>query len=184
MTDFEGFPKIPRLSEKTEMIITEKLNGTNCQINITPAPDPTCEYIVQAGSRNRWINPGDDNFGFARWCADNREELCAALGEGRHFGEWCGPGIQKNNYGLKEKTLFLFNTSRWGDVALPCGIQVVPLLYSGPFSTAHIDFIMRELKDGGSRLGGKPEGVIIYLPQSRVSFKRTFEYEQGKWGPK
>lgn len=56
--DFEGFPKISRLSQSC--VITEKLDGTNAQIWISE------DGTVRAGSRNRWITPADDNYGFAR----------------------------------------------------------------------------------------------------------------------
>jgi hypothetical protein len=183
---FEKWPKIPRMTKAMPMIITEKLDGTNAQINIYPGEDG--ELRLQAGSRKRWIYPGNDNFGFAQWCEENKDELIEGLGEGRHFGEWCGPGIQKNIYELDEKQLFLFNTLRWhadNPNPLPCGIRVVPVLYSGGFDSITITDVMENLNEEGSHVGGdKPEGIIIYLPKSRQLFKRTFEYEEGKWGDK
>ena len=194
MSDFEGFGKIPRMTKAMPMIITEKLDGTNAQINITPVVHEEDEGVLdinlmlQAGSRKRWVEPGKDNFGFAAWCFENRQALILGLGEGRHFGEWCGPGIQKNKYELEEKTLFLFNVQRWhadNPNPLPCGIKTVPILYNGPFDSATIQSVMEELKDNGSCVGGSdPEGIIVYLPKSRQLFKRTFEYEEGKWGAK
>ena len=91
MIEFEGFPKIARLSR--EAIITEKIDGTNAQIYIGE------DGQIIAGSRTRWITPDSDNFGFARWGEQHRVEL-AALGPGRHFGEWWGSGIQRG-YGLE-----------------------------------------------------------------------------------
>mgnify|MGYP003564223801 FL=1 len=67
--EFETFPKINRL--KRECVITEKLDGTNAQIAITE------DGVMFVGSRNRWITPEDDNYGFARWARDNHEELLA-----------------------------------------------------------------------------------------------------------
>ena len=123
--DFIPFPKMPRLSR--EVIITEKIDGTNAQIFI--ADD--CETML-VGSRNRWITPVDDNAGFARWCEENYEELLK-LGPGRHFGEWWGRGIQRN-YGLKEKRLSLFNVDRWARARPDC-CHVVPVLYRGMFDS-------------------------------------------------
>lgn len=81
MSDFEEFPKIPRL--RRGVTITEKIDGTNGQIFIDE------EGNIKAGSRSRWITPEDDNYGFARWVAEHADEL-RELGHGRHFGEWWG----------------------------------------------------------------------------------------------
>jgi hypothetical protein len=101
--DFKGFGKIARLSRN--MIITEKLDGTNAQVYIDQWGE------IRAGSRNRWIKVGDDNYGFAAWVEANKEEL-RKLGPGRHFGEWWGNGIQRG-YGLPkgDKRFSLFNVS-------------------------------------------------------------------------
>lgn len=74
---FEKFPKIPRLNR--EIVITEKLDGTNASIEITDEG----EFLV--GSRNRYITPESDNYGFARWAYANKEELLK-LGPGRNGG--------------------------------------------------------------------------------------------------
>ena len=99
--EFKSFGKIPRLSR--DIVITEKIDGTNGQIYIDGD-------TIMAGSRNRWITPQDDNHGFAAWVSANREQLMA-LGNGRHFGEWWGAGIQ-DGYGQTEKFFSLFNTRR------------------------------------------------------------------------
>src|SRR6478609_4562760 len=117
MPEFQEFPKMPRLSR--EVIITEKIDGTNAQVLITP------EGEIHAGSRTRWITPESDNFGFAAWVRDNREQLLQ-LGPGRHFGEWWGSGIQRR-YGLTEKRFSLFNVKRWGE-SRPACCHVVPVL--------------------------------------------------------
>jgi hypothetical protein len=79
--EFEAWPKIRR-GKDNGVIVTEKIDGTNAQIAIEQ--DGTTMHV---GSRNRWITPEDDNFGFARWAAEHRDELLT-LGPGRHFGEW------------------------------------------------------------------------------------------------
>ena len=79
MIEHQEFPKMARLSR--EVIITEKIDGTNAQIFISE------EGIILAGSRTRWITTQDDNFGFAKWVEENKEELLK-LGAGRHFGAW------------------------------------------------------------------------------------------------
>lgn len=69
MTDFRPFPKVPRWSR--DIIVTEKLDGTNASIYIGDAG----EFLV--GSRTRWITPGKqtDNYGFAAWAHDNKNDL-------------------------------------------------------------------------------------------------------------
>lgn len=122
--EFEKFHKIPRYSR--DIVITEKLDGTNAQVYIELAnelpdnPEACCRlaygmenYHIYAGSRSRWLHPekGKDNHGFASWVCENMTEL-VKLGPGRHFGEWWGKGIQRG-YGLEEKRFSLFNTGRW-----------------------------------------------------------------------
>ena len=165
MTDFIPVPKIPRL--KRGCVITEKIDGTNAQVVID------AEGNVRAGSRNRWITPDADNFGFARWVYDHEEEL-RALGVGQHFGEWWGPGIQRG-YGLKEKRFSLFNTGRWSDPERrPACCDVVPVLYTGDFTSDTVDMVLDNLKETGSQASPgfmRPEGVIVYMTAANQMFK-------------
>jgi len=166
MEEFKKFSKIPRLSR--DCIITEKIDGTNAQIMVTE------DGQVLAGCRTRWITPGKntDNFGFAAWVETNKEEL-KQLGVGRHYGEWCGQGIQRN-YGLKEKWFVLFNEPKHGE--RPACIGLVPVLYTGPFCTVTIQNVLNKLVDNGSSLVPgfiNPEGVIIYHAASGQRFKKT-----------
>lgn len=166
--EFVPFPKIARLSRET--IITEKIDGTNASVFI--GEDGT----VRAGSRTRWITPESDNFGFASWVQTHIEEL-RTLGPGRHFGEWWGIGIQRG-YGLFERRFSLFNVSR-GDVPACCSL--VPVLYQGSFRTETIDEELAKLHLYGSRAAPgfmKPEGVVVYHPQARTSFKKTIERDE------
>lgn len=190
MIEFKEFPKIPRLSR--DMVITEKLDGTNALIHIEPydamigAPvgeiveTETGRYDFRVGCRTRWINPTDDNYGFARWAYANIQELMK-LGAGRHFGEWWGQGIQRN-YGLKEKRFSLFNSLKWNDDTIRPGCcHVVPSLYQSTFSTHGADIILEMLKDGGSFAAPgfmKPEGICIYHTASRTYYKKTIEKDE------
>lgn len=176
---FEEFQKISRANKAYNCIITEKLDGTNSQIWIQDG------VILGVGSRQRWISPGKetDNFGFAGWVERNEEELLK-LGEGHHFGEWFGNGIQ-SGYGLKEKRFALFNTERWVDESLrPSCCYVTPVIYKGEFSRTVVNEVMTNLKEKGSvAVPGfmKPEGIVIYLPGPRMLLKETFESPNGKW---
>lgn len=167
MTDFQGFPKIARLSR--EVIVTEKIDGTNAQVHFTDSG----EMLV--GSRTRWITPDADNFGFAAWAHANRAEL-EKLGPGSHFGEWWGAGIQRR-YGLTERRFSLFNVFRWADDAVrPACCHVVPVLWRGVFDTAAVDDALAALAAGGSRAAPgfmNPEGVVVFHTAGAVGFKKT-----------
>lgn len=63
-----------------------KLHGTNAAVRVYP------EGKIQAQSRSKDISVDNDNFGFARWVADQR---WFHLSEPYViFGEWVGPGVQ------------------------------------------------------------------------------------------
>jgi len=188
--EFTGFPKIARLSR--EIIVTEKIDGTNAQVLISELdgfPADGCVYqkdgiAVFAGSRTKWITPECDNHGFARWVVEHADELICGLGVGRHFGEWCGSGIQRG-YGLPkgEKRFSLFNTHRWEDDRPEC-CHVVPVLYRGMFSTTVISGVLADLQVNGSVAAPgfmQPEGVIIYHTKGNIMFKKTIlKDEKGK----
>ena len=167
--EFRAFNKIPRLNR--DCVITEKIDGTNASIFIGESG----EFLV--GSRNRWITPEEDNYGFARWAYDHREELLQ-LGPGHHFGEWWGCGIQRR-YGLKDKRFSLFNTERWGDSRPSC-CHVVPVLYSGPFCTQEVQSLIEILRIHGSVAapGFNPEGIIVYHKAANQYFKVTVKDDE------
>lgn len=166
-----AFSKIPRLNR--DMVISEKIDGTNGLIHVTETGE------VCAGSRNRWITPKNDNYGFAKWVEANAAEL-QKLGPGNHYGEYWGQGIQ-SGYGLTEKRFSLFNTGRWKSVdsrnalLLSPGVTfkneapgvfsiekegdapnvvqccyVVPILYTGPFHQGAIKNELEKLSLTGS----------------------------------
>ena len=164
--EFTSFNKIPRLFK--ECVITEKIDGTNGLIQITEDG----QFLV--GSRSRWITPDDDNYGFARWAYDREAEL-RTLGVGSHYGEWWGGKIQRG-YGIKEKRFSLFNTSRWTEERPAC-CHVVPVLWSGLFSTDNVITAMNHLAGGSVAAPGwtRPEGIIVHHAAANSYFKHTYE---------
>jgi hypothetical protein len=214
--EFKEFPKIPRL--KRNVIVTEKIDGTNASVTVALF-NPTVEadtnrvamvthegfnYDIFAGSRNRFITPGNDNFGFATWVLKNANDL-VKLGVGTHYGEWWGSGIQRG-YGLPkgEKRFSLFNVSRWADRHLyphptayltdqeiladplpdgtrwaPLCCHVVPELSFGPQDFA-VDAALNELRLHGSHAAPflNPEGIIVYHTAARQYFKVTLEKDE------
>lgn len=68
-----------------------KLHGTNAAIRFKNGA------VAYAQSRERVITPESDNMGFAAWVAENAQALADTFqGDVTVFGEWIGPGIQKN----------------------------------------------------------------------------------------
>ena len=175
---FKEFPKIARLNRIC--VISEKIDGTNAQVIVTD------DGTVHAASRSRLISTLDDNFGFAAWANENRNDLLR-LGPGRHFGEWWGSGIQRK-YGLTgaDKRFSLFNVERWGDDAVrPACCHVVPVLYKGPFHSTEVERCLDDLRANGSRAAPgfmKPEGVVIWHVAAQVGFKVTLERDDAPKG--
>jgi hypothetical protein len=203
---FQEFPKIGRLSR--DCIITEKLDGTNAQIYISPVLEAGFEGCIYqngevamwAGSKSRWITPGQDNYGFAKWALEHHKELLK-LGPGRHFGEWWGGGIQRG-YGLEknDKRWSLFNVARWClhdqepkqiptqdprivkfQEKLPECCGLVPVLWRGLFNTEMCESALQVLKDDGSWAAKgfmKPEGIVCFHTGANVGFKKTLEKDE------
>jgi hypothetical protein len=219
--EFQAWPKIARLNR--DIVITEKIDGTNAAVVVYEWPVPQApivpeaidelgrtsmtnlsgervspkvvhlddrQFLVGAQSRKRLITPESDNFGFAAWVFENAVELVRLLGPGRHFGEWWGSGIQRG-YGLAngDRRFSLFNTSRYGyldtvepdDTLANLGLDVVPVLYEGPFSEWFINDSLNRLDLTGSvaaRGFDKPEGIVIYHTAAGMSFKVTLEGDE------
>lgn len=169
MSEFVPFPKIPRL--RRGIVITEKIDGTNAQVTVTT------EGLVLAGSRNRWITPESDNYGFASWVKEHEDELREGLGVGTHYGEWWGSGIQRR-YGLSEKRFSLFNCDRWKDGSRPACCHVVPKIGFGPFTDTTINEALEKLRTAGSIAAPgfmQPEGIVVFHSATRSLFKVTLE---------
>lgn len=197
--DFIPYPKTPRL--KRNIVITEKIDGSNAQVVITLEsvhPGTSMDNVVatkeagvggfmamRAGSRNRWVTPGKDtdNYGFAGWVQRNAADLFS-LGEGQHFGEWWGLGIARS-YGQDRKRFSLFNTARWGlhNPNTPACCDVVPVLFQGDMSD--VDKCLGDLRLFGSRAAPgfmTPEGIIVYHSAAKQSFKVLIENDDERKG--
>lgn len=195
---FKEFQKIARLNR--DCVITEKIDGTNALVYIVSKVDLISNleehvdfekyriaenenYIMFAGSRTKWITPGKntDNYGFAGWVKENSEELFK-LGEGRHFGEYWGNGIQRR-YGLTEKRFSLFNTVRWSiDPSLkPNCVHLVPVLYIGKFDNQKINEVLKDLEINGSKASPgfmDAEGIVVFHVASRNLYKVTIKGDE------
>lgn len=173
MIEFKEFPKITR-ENPFFVTITEKIDGTNACVIVEGG------MVVGCQSRKRLITINDDNYGFAQWVQDNKEDL-SGLGDGYHFGEWAGLGIQKNPHNLKNKEFFLFNTGVWNRDNAPLCCNIVPVLFEGEMDKNTIPNILYELNEDGLRNGERPEGVVVYHHALRKYTKHTIKSPNGKW---
>lgn len=214
LVEFLPWPKTPRLNR--EVVVTEKIDGTNAAVIVSrdvpygygdgefvaggtvvnlaaidAAPNENVAWdpvLVAAQSRKRVITPYDDNFGFAKWVADNAYDLAFDLGEGYHFGEWYGSGIQRG-YGLEkgDKRFMLFNVGRWDGSRdylaerYQGEVEVSTVLYRGPFDTEVINFYADRLREEGSQhVSGFdcPEGIIAFHVAANSGFKVLLEGDE------
>lgn len=193
---FPKFPRIPRFNR--EVVLTEKIDGSNGLVYVShfeeflydapgwkgyvaTTPDG---LLVMAGSRKRWLNPDDDNFGFAQWVWDHADQL-ASLGTGHHYGEWYGKGINRN-YGLDERRFALFNVAKWGDPDVRPGCcEVVTVLGScqamglGGVLTYWLD-VLGEYGSVHVPKFPKPEGIVLYHTAGNNLYKVTLEGDDAK----
>ncbi len=210
IAEFTPFPKISRLFRP--VVITEKIDGTNAAVVVSPAPpynhddeevvgpgiiintnghkmDGFQSLYVYAQSRKQVISPEKDNFGFATWVREHARELAVGLGEGVHFGEWWGSGIQRR-YGLDHKRFSLFNTARWPSpianggynddgTRRPDCCHTVPVLAElETFDTAAIKAQLLKLDSFGSYAAPgfmDPEGVVAFHKAGNLLFKVTIK---------
>ena len=172
--EFQPWPKIGRVSPFS-VVISEKLDGTNGCIVIRDGK------LLAVQSRKRFIVEGDDNYGFAKWVNENLEDILK-LGDGHHYGEWAGEGIQKNPHSMVGKKFFLFNTARWNpdNPNRPDCCDVVPVLYEGTLEPETIPNVMDQLlKDSPAPM--RPEGVVCFYKSFKMYTKHTFNSPNGKW---
>lgn len=179
---FQAWGSIARLDRP--IIVTRKIDGTNAAVGIYCDDG---DYVVWAQSRSKIITPGKqtDNADFAKWVSENAETLIADLGEGLHFGEWWGSGIQRN-YGKKEKYFSLFNTTRWGEASFTTpNLEVVEVLgTSDYFDRELIKDCLERLQMRSEETGFQEEGIVIFHTQGNLMFKKTIkDDDKGKnWG--
>lgn len=171
--EFMPWPKIGR-GDPFKVTITEKIDGTNGCIVIADGE------IIAVQSRKRFITPGKhtDNYGFAGWVEIHKEELLL-LGDGHHYGEWAGEGIQGNPLKLEGKHFFLFDVFRWNpdNPGRPECCDVVPMLYQGTLQPDTIANIMADL----DAQENEHEGIVVYYHAFRARTKHTFKHPDGKW---
>lgn len=185
--EFKSWREIEKY-QGVHVIITEKIHGTNAQIHVYSESEGA-PLKARAGSRNRYLDVlGSDNYGFAVYVKAHEQEICEKLGEGRHYGEWVGPGIN-GEYGLPDKHLVLFDHKRhpkekFDAGQMPPRMLPIPVLYDGPYSIEAVQATLEKLRTEGSVLSPgfmKPEGVVLHFPQFNSMKKRVFKAEETPW---
>lgn len=183
--EFKMFPKITRYTNMN-VIITEKIDGSNGCIIFEENGD------VHVQSRRRFITPNDrdhptitDNFGFAAWVHENRDELFEFFGPGRHYGEWWGEGIQSNPYEVEGRYFSPFNTSRFQSDAywaghFPDNVTYVPQLAACQLADLNttVEWCTKRLQRKGTFLPNSSseysEGLMVYFPSFNDYSKLVF----------
>lgn len=187
--DFESIQSIPDLfTPGEEVVATEKLHGTNCQIGYVPGLNNDelffdgNLYVGSKGLSGRGLvfkdNEANDGNTYVQAL---RALLAQDFGEAIRFlstslnapvwvfGEIYGAGVQKGfGYGQKAPAFAAFDI-RVGNEYVPydlmltmvggLGVAVVPTLYEGPYDLDAIE----KVRDGKDSLSGSNlrEGVVI-----------------------
>ena len=181
-TDIENLRNFPDvLEEGEEVVVTEKLHGTNCRVG-------SIEGELMAGSKGlRRKRPAEEGMGSATYwfpltlpeVASLVESCGADYRQFILFGEVYGSKIQDLHYGCKGKLGFrAFDILADGkyldyDVFLKLcsdfGVETVPFLYRGKYSLVKI----RELSGGTTTLGVDHirEGVVVKPAVERINPK-------------
>jgi RNA ligase (TIGR02306 family) len=186
-TDIENMRSYPDvLAEGEEVVVTEKIHGTNCRVGFVVEGG---ERVLMAGSRGlrRKMPEGAEAMQInTYWYPHTLPGVTGLLDElaGRGhpqaalFGEVYGRGIQAFTYGQNTIAFRAFDLMVDGsyvdydDFAALCseyGIEAVPLLYRGEFSLA----VAKRLSDGESLVGGAHgrEGVVVKPAHERHDLK-------------
>ena len=181
-TDIENLRNFPDiLEEGEEVVVTEKLHGTNCRVG-------AIEGELMAGSKGlRRKRPSEESISSnIYWFPLTIPEVASLVefGGANHrqfilFGEVYGSKIQELHYGCKGKLGFrafdILGDGKYLDYDLflklcrDFEVETVPLLYRGKYSLAKI----RELSEGDTTLGAAHirEGVVVKPAVERIDPK-------------
>ncbi len=141
-TNIENIQRYPNAFKETDdIIITEKLHGTNCRLGLIKEND---EFVFCAGSHNVRRKMGGLYWEFM---TEKVMNLLSFLVDEQHsvivFGEIFGAGVQDLDYGRSERAFRVFDISVNGEymsyweMVTTCdqfGLLCVPQLHAGVFS--------------------------------------------------
>ncbi len=175
--DFQKYTEIENLFRKKdallqceEIVITEKVDGTNMRIAIISG-------AFKIGGRNMEfdLNNPQGDMGFVQWCKDNNvEEKLRSLGV-EHiivYGEFCGEKINVPIYG-KGREFLVFDIKINGtyvdwdkvaELAGKLGFKTPPILYRGKPSLELFNELRKHVSEYAKVKTGKEyshEGIVI-----------------------
>lgn len=179
-TDVENLRNFPDvLQEAEEVVVTEKLHGTNCRIGLI-------EGELMAGSMSVRRQRPDDLSGSLYWgplAVQGVPPLLESLGRTHRqvilFGEVFGSKVQSLNYGQIGTLGFrafdiladgkYLDADAFGAVCAEFGVPTVPVLFRGPYSLETV----KTLSEGNTTLGADHirEGVVVKPAMERVDPK-------------
>jgi len=160
------------------ILVTEKMDGTNVSIEIHGG-----KMICRSRSE---VITGEgvlDHHGFLTWCYKNRKNVLK-LGDGIHYGEFCGPGIVKNRHGFTVLFLFLFKSPKMRDENFKVEIETdflihyVPIVYEGTREGYDPEALRKSYLPPGSK--AYLEGFVEYCIDSNHYTKRRFVDKKGR----
>lgn len=187
--DFESIQTVPDLfAVGDEVVATEKLHGTNCQIGYVPGLDNDDLFLdgnLYVGSKGMSAkglvmknNEANDFNVYVRTLrglidegfGDKIKALSDTRGGAivRVFGEVYGKGVQDLAYGTTAPQFAVFDIQIDGEyvayksrieLAEQLGVPVVPVLYEGPYDLT----AMEPFRDGKDTISGTNvrEGIVI-----------------------
>jgi RNA ligase (TIGR02306 family) len=179
LENLRNFPDV--LTEGEEVVVTEKLHGTNCRVGLA-------EGELMAGSKGvRRKRPVDDMFAentyWFPFTLPGVKALVETVGaEYRQFllyGEVFGSRIQDLHYGCKGKLGFrafdiladgrYLDTDAFLALCARFGVETVPALYRGPYALETV----RALSEGNTTLADNHirEGVVVKPVRERIDPK-------------
>jgi RNA ligase (TIGR02306 family) len=146
--NIRNFPDVLQPGE--EVIITEKIHGKSCRLGLVRTRDGAFEFMAGShGQRRKEVDARGRPSDFWRPMTDAVRGLLRELSGGEHsvvvFGELYGSGVQDMAYGLSggAKGFRTFDIAVDGkyldhdrkvEALRRHGLEVVPLLFRGPFS--------------------------------------------------
>lgn len=159
-TNIEHYRNYPHIFDGLEVVITEKLHGTNFRAGMLDGE-------LHVGSHN--CNYGEDERNLY-WQAANLYPLRDVLSEGEIlFGEVVGPKVQQLHYGLKRREIRFFDLMRdgyyvsWAEFLSFCLDNKLPIAPVLKFPSLWDERLL-QLADGKSVMSGAghiKEGIVI-----------------------
>jgi RNA ligase (TIGR02306 family) len=190
-TEIENLRSYPDvITDGEEVVVAEKIHGTNCRVGfVTNVVDGGRRQQLMAGSRGlRRKEPPDLEaarlntywYPLTLLSVDNllRDLFTQGHDQAVLYGEVFGSGIQSFTYGQRGIAFRAFDLMIDGryvgqdEFVAWCekhGVEMVPVLYRGPYTLATI----KQLSEGDSLVGGQHgrEGVVVKPAHERQDVK-------------